>query len=379
MKIMHLSDLHLGKKLNGFSMVEEQKYIHNQILQIAQREKVEAVIIAGDIFDKANPSASAVQLFDDFLTSWAELNLPIFLISGNHDSAKRISFGARLFKSNNVYISPVYSGKIVPISLQDIWGSINFYLLPFIKPATVRTFFPEEEINSYNETVKIALKDLKIDKSQRNILVAHQFVTGAKCCDSEEIIVGGVDNIDVDLFGDFDYVALGHIHTPQIVKKDTVRYCGTPLKYSFSEANQQKSVTIIDFKAKNQMEITLHELTPRRDLRKLKGTYSELTLKENYLNTNTDDYVAITLTDELEIPEAISKLRVIYPNIMQLDYDNARTRSNNQLKIDDADVNQKKMPLELFDEFYQLQNNQKLNQNQRQLLKQLIGDIWEGE
>ena len=379
MKIMHLSDLHLGKKLNGFSMVEEQKYIHNQILQIAQREKVEAVIIAGDIFDKANPSASAVQLFDDFLTSWAELNLPIFLISGNHDSAERISFGARLFKSNNVYISPVYSGKIVPISLQDIWGSINFYLLPFIKPATVRTFFPEEEINSYNETVKIALKDLKIDKSQRNILVAHQFVTGAKCCDSEEIIVGGVDNIDVDLFGDFDYVALGHIHTPQIVKKDTVRYCGTPLKYSFSEANQQKSVTIIDFKAKNQMEITLHELTPRRDLRKLKGTYSELTLKENYLNTNTDDYVAITLTDELEIPEAISKLRVIYPNIMQLDYDNARTRSNNQLKIDDADVNQKKMPLELFDEFYQLQNNQKLNQNQRQLLKQLIGDIWEGE
>ena len=379
MKIMHLSDLHLGKKLNGFSMVEEQKYIHNQILQIAQREKVEAVIIAGDIFDKANPSASAVQLFDDFLTSWAELNLPIFLISGNHDSAKRISFGARLFKSNNVYISPVYSGKIVPISLQDIWGSINFYLLPFIKLATVRTFFPEEEINSYNEAVKIALKDLKIDKSQRNILVAHQFVTGAKCCDSEEIIVGGVDNIDVDLFGDFDYVALGHIHTPQIVKKDTVRYCGTPLKYSFSEANQQKSVTIIDFKAKNQMEITLHELTPRRDLRKLKGTYSELTLKENYLNTNTDDYVAITLTDELEIPEAISKLRVIYPNIMQLDYDNARTRSNNQLKIDDADVNQKKMPLELFDEFYQLQNNQKLNQNQRQLLKQLIGDIWEGE
>ena len=379
MKIMHLSDLHLGKKLNGFSMVEEQKYIHNQILQIAQREKVEAVIIAGDIFDKANPSASAVQLFDDFLTSWAELNLPIFLISGNHDSAERISFGARLFKSNNVYISPVYSGKIVPISLQDIWGSINFYLLPFIKLATVRTFFPEEEINSYNEAVKIALKDLKIDKSQRNILVAHQFVTGAKCCDSEEIIVGGVDNIDVDLFGDFDYVALGHIHTPQIVKKDTVRYCGTPLKYSFSEANQQKSVTIIDFKAKNQMEITLHELTPRRDLRKLKGTYSELTLKENYLNTNTDDYVAITLTDELEIPEAISKLRVIYPNIMQLDYDNARTRSNNQLKIDDADVNQKKMPLELFDEFYQLQNNQKLNQNQKQLLEQLIGDIWEGE
>lgn len=375
MKIIHLSDLHLGKKLNGFSLMEDQMYIHQQILQIAKNEQVEAVIIAGDIFDKANPSAAAVQLFDDFLNSWAELNLPIFVISGNHDSAERIAFGCQLFKHSNVYISPVYSGVLAPIILEDKYGTVNFYLLPFIKPASVRPFFPEIEIDSYNKAVEVALSNLNLAKNQRNILIAHQFVTGAYCCESEEINIGGLDNIDANLFHDFDYVALGHIHTPQSILKDTIRYCGTALKYSFSESEQIKTVTIVDIADKGNITITTHELTPLRDMRKLKGTYAELTLRDNYKHTAVEDYLAITLTDESEIPEAVNRLRAIYPNIMQLTYDNTRTRINQ--KIETTDIADTKTPLELFNEFYQLQNNQDLNTKQRQLIQQLIQEAWE--
>lgn len=377
MKIMHLSDLHLGKKLNGFSLMEDQEYIHQQILQIAKKQQVEAVILAGDIFDKSNPSATAVQLFDDFLNSWAELNLPVFIISGNHDSAERIAFGHQLFKHSNVYISPVYNGSITSVKLHDNYGELNFYLLPFIKPATVRQFFPEEDIDTYNKAVEIALKDLPLAKNQRNILIAHQFVTGAHCCESEEVNVGGLDNIDADLFKDFDYVALGHIHTPQNILRDTIRYCGTALKYSFSEAGQTKSVTIVDFREKGNVDISLHELVPLHDMRKLRGTYKELTKRNNYINTQTDDYLAITLTDEEEIPDAINRLRAIYPNIMQLAYDNTRTRSNQSIEL--TNINDMKTPLELFNEFYQIQNNQALNPRQERIMQELIQDTWEVE
>ena len=234
MKILHLSDLHFGKRLNNFSLLEDQYHVNRQIFKLAKDTHIEAVIIAGDVFDRQIPSAGAVQLFDDFLNFWAELNLPVFIISGNHDSAERLSFGAHIFSQNNIYISPVYNGQIEPISLNDAYGKINFYLLPFIKPATVRPFFPDEKINSYTEAVQTVLNNLPLNKDERNILIAHQFVTGAVLSDSEEIVVGGLDNVDAHVFDAFDYVALGHIHTPQTILRDSIRYCGSLLKYSFS-------------------------------------------------------------------------------------------------------------------------------------------------
>ncbi len=377
MRIMHLSDLHLGKRLNNFSLLEDQVYIHQQIVQIAIENNVEAVIIAGDVFDKSIPSSGAVQLFDEMLNDWAKLNLPVLIISGNHDSAERLSFGHDIFKHRQIYISPVYQGKISCVTLNDTAGKINFYLLPFIKPATVRPFFPDVQIDSYNDAVKTALSSVELNRSERNILIAHQFVTGASLSDSEEIIVGGLDNINADLFEAFDYVALGHIHTPQKILHDTIRYCGTPLKYSFSEANQEKSVTIIDFPEKHKITLKIVPLKPLHDMRKLRGTYDELVKRDNYLNTHTDDYLAVTLTDEEEIPEAIARLRAIYPNIMQLNYDNKRTQTNQV--IETSDINKLKTPLELFNDFYKLQNNQELNETQRQIMVKLIQDIWEAK
>ena len=377
MKILHLSDLHFGKRLNNFSLLEDQYHVNRQIFKLAKDTHIEAVIIAGDVFDRQIPSAGAVQLFDDFLNFWAELNLPVFIISGNHDSAERLSFGAHIFSQNNIYISPVYNGQIEPISLNDAYGKINFYLLPFIKPATVRPFFPDEKINSYTEAVQTVLNNLPLNKDERNILIAHQFVTGAVLSDSEEIVVGGLNNVDAHVFDAFDYVALGHIHTPQTILRDSIRYCGTLLKYSFSEANQQKCATVIDIKAKGQMDITAYPVKPLHDMRKIKGTYAELTDRQNYIGTDTDDYILATLTDEEDVPDAIGRLRSIYPNIMQLDYDNIRTRTRNTIEA--VDINTAKAPLELFGEFYKLQNNQPLNETQSQIMQDLIAAIWEGK
>lgn len=377
MKILHLSDLHFGKRLNNFSLLEDQYHINQQIFKLAEDTHIEAVIIAGDVFDKQIPSAGAIQLFDDFLNFWAELNLPVFIISGNHDSAERLSFGANIFSSSNIYISPVYNGQITPITLNDAYGKINFYLLPFIKPATVRPFFPDEKINSYTEAVQTVLKKLPLNKNERNILIAHQFVTGAVLSDSEEIVIGGLDNIDAHIFNSFDYVALGHIHTPQTILRDTIRYCGTLLKYSFSEANQQKSATIVNIKTKGQIDIDTYPVKPLHDMRKIKGTYAELTSQQTYINTDTNDYILATLTDEEDIPDAVNRLRSIYPNIMQLNYDNMRTRTSRN--IETIDTNTAKAPLELFNEFYKLQNNQPLNEIQSQIIQDLISAIWEGK
>ena len=375
MKFLHLSDLHLGKNLNGFSLYQDQAYILHQVVQIAQNEQIEAVIIAGDIFDKSVPNSQAIQLFDEFLTSWAELNLPVFIISGNHDNAQRVAFGANLFKQNNIFISPVYNGNISPITLEDNFGKINFYLLPFLKPTTVRNFFPDEEITSYNQAIEVALKNISLNTNERNILIAHQFVTGAYICDLEDIVVGGIDNIDANLFQDFDYVALGHLHTPQTILRKSIRYCGTLLKYSFSEINQEKSLTIVDFFTKNDINIKTISLSPLHDMRKLKGSYADLTLKSNYEHTNTTDYLAIILTDEEDIPDAINRLRSIYPNIMQLSYENTRTNTAKQLA--NIDIHNLKSPLTLFKEFYTQQNNQDLNTEQNAILEELIHDIWE--
>ena len=375
MKLMHLSDLHLGKRVYEFSMYEDQKYILRQILDIADKEQVQAVMICGDIYDKQIPPAESVQLFDDFLTKLSERKLSVFIISGNHDSAERLSFGARLMEQSGVCFSETFSGKIQTYQLQDENGSLNLYLLPFLKPTIVRQAFPEAEIGSYQDAVAYALQQVKPDESQRNILMAHQFVTGAHRSESEEILVGGLDNIDASVFSAYDYVALGHIHTPQKVGRETIRYCGTPIKYSFSEAAKDKSVTIVELAEKGKVQIQEHILKPLHDLREIRGTYEELTARKNYADTDVEDYLHITLTDEEDIMDVMDKLHTIYPNIMKLDYDNLRTRNSNH--ISGVDPLQEKSPAELFEAFYQLQNNQNMTVQQKEYIAQMIDKIWE--
>lgn len=375
MKFIHLSDLHLGKRVNEFSMIEEQEYILAQIINIIDKEKPQAVLLAGDIYDKSVPSAEAVQLFDDFLCKLAKRKLEVFVISGNHDSAERIAFGSRIMDNSGIHMSPVYNGNVCPISLKDDFGTVDFYMLPFIKPSHVRRFYPDEEITTYTDAVRCAVDNMSINTNNRNIIITHQFVTGASTCESEEISVGGTDNVDVSVFDKFDYVALGHIHGPQNIGSPKVRYCGTPLKYSFSEVKHKKSVTVAELTEKDNLFLKTVYLTPKNDMREIKGTYFEITSKENYKNTKTDDYMHITLTDEEDIPDAIGKLRVIYPKLMKLDYDNKRTRSNTI--IDSVRNIEEKSPLELFGEFYKKQNNQPMSDEQKSFVQELIEKIWE--
>lgn len=375
MKLMHLSDLHIGKRVNEFSMAEDQKYILAQILSIVEKEQVEGVILAGDIYDKPVPSAEAVQIFDGFLTNLANYQIPVFVISGNHDSAERLAFGAQLMSKRGVYLSPVYEGTVEKICVTDSYGQLFIYLLPFVKPSTVRHAFEEEEIGSYQEAVQTAVKHMAADPSKRNLLVAHQFVTGASRCESEEVSVGGLDQVSVSIFDAFDYVALGHIHSPQHVGRETVRYCGTPLKYSFSEAEQEKSVTIVELKEKGEVTIRKVSLIPLRDMRKIRGTYMEVTELSFYQGMNTADYIQVTLTDEEDIPDGLQKLRVIYPNLMRLEYDNKRTRESRL--VEGTITVEQKSEQELFEEFYELQNNQSMSELQEEFIGKLLRELQE--
>ena len=376
MKLIHLSDLHIGKRVNEISMFEDQEYILLQILQIIDDEKADAVLICGDVYDKSVPSAEAVTLFDDFLCRLAQRKIPVLIISGNHDSPERLAFGNRLLEQGGIHISPVYDGQIRSVTLTDEHGEAVFWLLPFIKPTHVKRFYPDEGIESYTDAVRVALEKMPVDTSKRNILLTHQFVTGSITCDSEELSVGGSDNVDAAVLEAFDYVALGHIHGPQNIGSNRIRYCGTPLKYSFSESAHHKSVTLVNLGAKGSLELQLRPLQPRRDLRQLRGSFAQLTDKGFYQGTATHDYLHIILTDEEDVPEAVGQLRVIYPNLMKLSYDNTRTRTNQT--VDGAEDVQRKSPLELFDELYQLQNNQPMSERQRSFTLELIESIWEG-
>ena len=374
MKFIHLSDLHLGKRVNEFSMIEDQKYILLQTINIIDDEKPDAVIIAGDIYDKSIPSEEAMLLFDDFLLRLSKRNISVFVISGNHDSSVRLSDHSKLIENQGIYLSPVYDGTLKPVSMEDEYGEINVYMLPFIKPVVVKQYFGDEEINSYTDAVRVAIKHMNVDCNKRNVLVAHQFVLGAATCESEEHIVGGLDSVSSDVFDCFDYVALGHIHGKQYIGRETVRYCGTLLKYSFSEKNHVKSVTVVDIKEKGNIDIREVMLTPKRDLREIKGSYEDITNRKNYEGTNVDDYVHIVLTDEEDVIDAIGKLRTIYPNIMKLSYDNKRTRENNVLT--EAGAIEEKSPLELFEDFYSMQNNVSMSPWQTDYVKELIEEIW---
>ena len=378
MKLIHLSDIHLGKRVNEFSMLEDQAHILKKILAVVDEEKPNGVLIAGDVYDKSVPSTEAVQLFDDFLVRLAKRKLPVFIISGNHDSPERLSFANRLIDAVGIHLAPVYNGVVEPITLSDEYGPVNVYMLPFIKPAHVRGFFPDTEITSYSDAVAAAIGRMNIDKTQRNVLITHQFVTGAQRSDSEELSVGGTDNIGAEVFCDFDYVALGHIHGPQNMDSGRIRYCGSPLKYSFSEAAQQKSVTVAELKEKGTLEIHTVPLIPRRDMVELKGSYQQLTLREFYESTTyQEDYTHITLTDEEDIPDAVAKLRAVYHNLMKLDYDNTRTRHS--AAISGAENVETRSPIDLFAEFYELQNGLPMSAEKTEIVTSLIEKIWEGE
>lgn len=377
MKLFHLSDLHIGKRVNEFSMIEDQKYILKRILDLAEEEKPDGIVLAGDIYDKQIPSAEAVQVFDEFITRLAGRAIPVFIISGNHDSAERLAFGGRLLNSRGIYLSPVYDGSVTKIPLKDQYGTVWIHLLPFIRPSTVRHVFENEAdlVTDVQTAAETVIRHMEIDLKDRNILVAHQFVTGASRCESEDVQVGGLDNIDAAVFTPFDYTALGHIHSPQNVGTDRVRYCGTPLKYSFSEVDQEKSITVVELEKKGTVRTSLLPLKPLRDMRKLRGTYLELTDRSFYRDMNREDYIQVTLTDEDDVPDGLQKLRVIYPNIMQLLYDNQRTKTTQE--VDAAQAVEKKTEMELFYEFYELQNNQPMTKQQKDFAEQLIREIKE--
>jgi len=373
MKLIHLSDLHLGKRVNDISMLEDQKYILEQILTVIDAESPAAVLIAGDVYDRSVPSAEAVELLDEFLSGLAQRKLKVFLISGNHDSPERLAFGSRLMTASGIHISPVYDGTVTPIRLTDACGPVDFWLLPFLKPAQVRRFYPEETVETYTDACRVAISQMPLDDKARNVLLAHQFVTGAATCDSEEISVGGSDNVEACVFDGFDYVALGHIHGPQNIAENRIRYCGTPLKYSFSECRHHKSITVVELE--ETVTIRTVPLTPLRDLRELRGTYAQLTAPENYRGTPTEDYLHIILTDEEDVPEAVGRLRAVYPNLMKLTYDNTRTRTTGCPETA-ADI-RRKSPLELFGELYEAQNNQPMSHTQTAFVQSLIESIWE--
>lgn len=377
MRFVHLSDLHLGKRFNEYSLLGDQEYILTKIINVIDSVKPEGILIAGDVYDKSIPSAEAVQMFDDFLTRLAKRNLQVFVISGNHDSPERMSFGSRLMDQSGIHISQAYNGRTMPFTMSDEYGNVNVYMLPFVKPAHVRRF-SEEDIETYTDAMRVAIDGMNVDQNTRNVLITHQFVTGATRSESEDISVGGSDNVDVSVFDGFDYVALGHIHSPQNCTSERVRYCGTPLKYSFSEAKDKKSVTVVDLAEKGSLSVRTVPLEPMRDMVEIKGKYNEITLKSFYENTSyQEDYTHITLTNEEDVIDAIGKLRTVYHNLMKLDYDNKRTRSASQ--VDGATHVETKLPIEIFSDFYELQNNQPMSDEQKAFVEELIEQVWEDE
>lgn len=375
MRFLHLADLHIGKRVNGFSMIEDQKFVFEQVYNVIENEKIDGIIMAGDIYDKPVPSAEAVKLFDEMLTRLVSINLPIFVISGNHDSAERIGFGSDILSAAKVYMSRVYNGNLQKIELEDDYGKINVYLLPFIKPATVKNIYKEAEIKDYDDALEYVLSQEKIDETKRNVIVSHQFVTGAMRSESEEVSVGGLDNVSVENYEAFDYVALGHIHRAQQMGRESARYAGTLLKYSFSEEKHNKSMTIVDLKEKGNIEIKEIPVKPLHDLKTIKGKFSKITSEEFYKELKKEDYYRAVLTDEDDILNAIGKLKSIYPNLMSMEYDNTRTRSYSV--VDNVETGETKSPLDYFEEFFEKQNGRKMSEKQRSYLLEILGEARE--
>ncbi|MCM1157463.1 MAG: exonuclease SbcCD subunit D [Bacteroidales bacterium] len=377
MKILHLGDLHIGKSVNDYSMIEDQKYMLNQILEIGASRGIDAVLLAGDIYDKSVPSEEAVSVFDYFLCQLAQRRIKTFVISGNHDSDERLNFGSTLFETNDIYIASKYEGKLYRQVVEDEYGRVNIYLLPFVKASQVKHFFPEAEIDSYDKAVRVVLENAGINEKERNILVAHQFVAGK----SEEPRLGGSENaavqhvgtvekIGADCFDCFDYVALGHIHSPQRVGRNEVRYSGSLLKYSLSEIDNEKSVPLITLGSKGNTDIELIKLRPRREMRHLTGRLEQLLDKKNILSP--DDYIYVTLTDEHPIPEAMAIIRQHYPNTMKIDYDNSHTREKEQLET--VKAAQEKSFKELIADFYRMMYGCEISGEELKVMLEAAGE-----
>lgn len=331
MKFIHLADLHLGKSVAAFPMLEEQRsLLFGQVLPAAQELEPDGVLIAGDVFDRANPSAEALALFDDFLVALNRLpkRPEVFVISGNHDGAERIAYGARILGQSGLHMSPVYDGDIRPVVMHDDYGPLDVYMLPFVRTSTVKDRFPDEEIASENDAVAAAVRHMGIDPARRTVCLAHQFVSGATVSGAEETAVGGLDCVSADIFDGIDYVALGHIHRPQQITP-AIRYAGSPLKYSFAEVGHKKSLTVVDIRGKGDVSISERPLMPVHDWFDLRGTFRELA-SEDFRARHPEyaqGYLRITLTDENDIIDGFKSLRAVYPLMMELHYDNARTRA----------------------------------------------------
>ena len=375
MKFFHISDLHIGKRVNGFSMLEDQKYILNQIIELAKEQEPDGIFIAGDLYDKSTPSAEAVEMVDWFLSQAAQLGIKVWAISGNHDSAERVAYGSRMLEQAGIHMAKVFDGTLQSYTYTKEGDEKAYiWLLPYIRPAQVRRFFPDKTIDTTQQAVKAVLETAKLQHDGTNILIMHQFIAGAAVCDSEEMSIGGLDQVDVSVLEGFDYVALGHLHRPQKVMGENVRYCGSPLKYSFSEAGQEKSVTVIETGPEpGKIKIDTLPLVPRLDLREMKGPMEKILQKEVSASANPEDYLHITLTDQEEILDAIGKVREVYPNIMKLDFESFGQKSQEEemeIQID------KKTPGELFAEFFFRQNGRDMNQKQEKTVEKLMNEIF---
>jgi len=369
MKFLHLADLHLGKRMNDISLLPDQIHMLRQLHEIAKSEKADAVLIAGDVYQKSAPSAEAMEAFNDFITDLVSSGLKVFIISGNHDSEQRISYFSDLLCKSGVYASRAFDGTLQTVRLEDEFGPINVSLLPFVKPFQVRRFFPDECCDTYQQAIECVLRRSALNTAERNILLCHQFITGAETSDSEEHSVGGLDNIDCSVFDAFDYVALGHIHKAQKVGRETLRYSGSPLKYSFSEAGHKKSAVLVNCGKKGDIELSLIPLHPLHDLREISGHFAEL-LNAQY----SEDYVGITLFDELVPPDAAVSLSTVFPNLMRLSVENSKT-TGDILFSNDGSIEDKSIS-ELFCDFYRLQNNDvSPTAEHLQLLEQVLKDL----
>lgn len=380
MKILHLADLHLGKILQEQSLIEDQEYILKEIINIIKEKEIKALLISGDIYDRSVPPTEAVNLLDNFLKILIkDLKIKVFIISGNHDSKDRLGFGNKIFEDEGLYIESKYNGRLKKVRLEDEYGPLNIYMLPFIKPVEVKKFFEDDLENNYDLAINKIIEKEEIDKSERNIIMVHQFVTAGNVkperTESEVLSLGGIENVDVSNFKSFDYVAIGHVHRPQKIGRDTARYAGTILKYSFSEINHNKSIPIIDIKEKGNITINLLPLKPLRDMREIKGPIEELIKEENYKEGNLEDYIKAIITNEEPVYDAIGKIKKIYPNTLKLEIQNSKTiNSNTEQNINLEEV-KKKSELELFSDFYKLQNNLDLNEKQKEIVKNIISEV----